>query len=81
MQTKLTLRVDDKLIKSAKKLAEKKGISLSKMVAEFFQIASTKQSVTYSRKDAPISKSLRGIIKLDENDENSHKNYLEDKYL
>jgi hypothetical protein len=34
MQTKLTLRMEDELIRLAKSVSEKKGKSLSKMVAD-----------------------------------------------
>lgn len=51
MTTKLTLSIDSKVIESAKKYAEKKGISLSKLVEEYFgkitapRISTTKNSL------------------------------------
>ena len=36
MQTKLTLRLDDRLIRDAKHHARQSGKSLSQMVAEYF---------------------------------------------
>jgi hypothetical protein len=36
METKLTLRLDEGLIKSAKKEARHRGTSLSQMVADYF---------------------------------------------
>ncbi len=36
MQTKLTLRMEDTLIRAAKQRARDQGVSLSRLVAEFF---------------------------------------------
>jgi predicted HicB family RNase H-like nuclease len=38
MQTKLTLRVDDRLVKRAKTYAERAGKSVSEMVADYFAL-------------------------------------------
>ena len=38
MQTKLTLRVDEKLVKKAKAYAKKTGKSVSQLVAEYFSL-------------------------------------------
>jgi antitoxin component of RelBE/YafQ-DinJ toxin-antitoxin module len=37
MTTKLTLRLDDELIKQAKKTAQSKGVSLSRIVEDYFR--------------------------------------------
>ena len=37
MQTKLTLRLDDQLIARAKAFARERGLSLSELVADFFE--------------------------------------------
>jgi predicted HicB family RNase H-like nuclease len=36
MESKLTLRIEEKLIKAAKEYSAKKGKSLSRLVADFF---------------------------------------------
>ncbi len=36
METKLTLQMDNKIIKEAKTFAQKQGISISKLVADYF---------------------------------------------
>ena len=38
MGIKLTLRIDEELIKAAKKYSAKKGKSLSRLVTDFFRI-------------------------------------------
>ncbi len=62
MQTKLTLRLDDKLIKRAKKLAKKRGKSVSQLVADYFFVLEE----DVKNKDielTPIVQSLKGILK------------------
>ena len=79
MQTKLTLRMDDQLIKGAKKYAEQAGKSLSQMVAEYF-------SAVISSQDSPVEPTptvarLRGTLKGTKIDLKDYRTYLEDKYL
>ena len=50
MQTKLTLRLDDGLIKKAKRYSEKAGKSVSKIVADYFE-----------KLDAPLPDEIEGI--------------------
>ncbi|SEH04381.1 DUF6364 family protein [Candidatus Venteria ishoeyi] len=78
MQTKLTLQLDDKLIQQAKIYAKQHELSLSQVVADYFQHLSqeTEQSVS-----APITRSLIGILKSSDVDDNDYKKHLEDKYL
>jgi len=38
MQTKLTLRLEETLIEQAKQEAKKRGLSLSKIVSEYFDL-------------------------------------------
>ena len=56
MQTKLTLRLEDKLIEKAKILARKRGKSLSKLVSEYFRVITSK--------DIKSEKELQPIMKL-----------------
>lgn len=80
MNTKLTLRLDDVLIKSAKNHANIMGKSVSQMVADYFSLLD-KKSVKKPIKLTPIVKSLKGSLKNADFDENDYKSYLEDKYL
>jgi hypothetical protein len=62
MTTKLTLSIEDKVISSAKKYAQKKGKSLSHLVENYLKSISNKDS-----SNLPISPKvlkLKGIIKL-----------------
>ena len=80
MNTKLTLRLDDQLIESAKKYSAKTGKSVSKIVSDFFVIIKNeKLKKKYSV--APSVLSLKGVLKDSQFSEEDYKDYLEDKYL
>lgn len=82
MQTKLTLRLDDKLIQKAKSQAKKSGKSLSQMVADYFKLLSEKPSNLTSKELPPITRTLIGMLKTKESiTEDNYHHYLEDKYL
>ncbi|WP_340105186.1 DUF6364 family protein [Rhodohalobacter sp. 8-1] len=80
MKNKLTLRLEESLIKRAKKRAEQKGTSVSQMVADFFAIVDTES--TEPKNDLPpVTASLVGIMKNSDVREEDYKTHLEDKYL
>ena len=62
MTTKLTLTIDDNVISSAKKYAQRKGKSLSHLVENYLKSIGTKDTGTYVI--SPKVSKLRGIIKL-----------------
>ncbi len=80
MQTKLTLRLDDELIRRAKRFSKKSGKSVSRIVADYFE-----------RLDAPPPKAaegitpkvaaLKGILKGSGAEERDYLDYLEEKHL
>ena len=79
MQTKLTLRLDDKLILRAKKSAKKRGKSVSQLVADYFQGLENLRNI--ENELTPIVQSLKGILKDSRIDEKDYKRHLEEKYL
>jgi hypothetical protein len=79
METKLTLRLEEKLIRKAKKHAKARGKSVSKMVADYFALLDT--DIKDTKDLPPITKSLYGSLKGKNVDEKDYKKYLEDKYL
>ena len=81
MQTKLTLRMDDELINRAKSVAQKKGKSLSKMVADYFRILAKKEHTDNMIDLPPNVKSLYGALSDSNIDESDYRKYLENKYL
>ena len=80
MQTKLTLRMDDRLIQRAKIYARQSGRSLSKIVSDYLSLLDSPTSRLRSGPSPTVAK-LRGALsdaKLDKREYNLH---LEEKYL
>jgi len=80
MNTKLTLRLDDNLIASAKEYSAKTGKSVSKIVSDFFVIIKN-EKLKKSSSVTPTVQSLRGILKHSDLSIKDYKKYLEEKYL
>jgi len=80
MQTKLTLRIDEKLIKRAKAYAKGTGKSVSQMVADYFALLGPCEEENNS-KDTPTVQSLRGVLRDAGVDQKGYKRHLEEKYL
>jgi hypothetical protein len=79
MNSKLTLRMDDNLIESAKQYSAKTGKSVSRIVADLFEIIKNeKTKKNYSITPAVLS--LKGALKGKSVNEKDYKNYLEEKY-
>jgi hypothetical protein len=80
MITKLTLRMDEELIASAKAYSEKTGKSISRIVSDLFEmIKNEKFKEDYPL--SPIVRSLKGVMKNNQIDEQDYKDYLEKKFL
>lgn len=80
MLTKLTLRMDDNLIESAKEYSAQTGKSVSRIVADLFEIIKN-EKLNKEESLTPTVKSLKGILKGKQLDEKDYKKYLEEKYL
>jgi hypothetical protein len=80
MATKLTLRMDERLIKQAKTYAKQSGKSVSKLVADFFALLNLEPEEDPD-KISPKVKSLRGIMRDYRVSPEDYKKYLEEKYL
>jgi len=91
MQTKLTLRLDDEVIRSAKAYARQRGKSISQIVADYLRMlpdARVLPAAGASEQSAPLApivSSLRGVLRRPgsavEVDESDYRRHLEDKYL
>lgn len=79
MLTKLTLRMDDKLIEAAKGYSSQTGKSVSRIVADFFEIIKNEKTRTEDV-ITPTVRSLRGVLKGKQLDEKDYEKYLEEKY-
>jgi len=79
MNTKLTLRLDEDVIRRAKEYSQEVGKPVSRLVEDYFR------AVTAPAKPMedlpPLVKSLRGCIEGSGVDEDDYRRYLEEKYL
>lgn len=87
MQTKLTLRLDSRLIRQAKRYAARRGTSVSQIVADYFQALTAGQdaeppapSDDWKQDLAPITRSLVGSLAGSTLDEADYRRYLEEKH-
>lgn len=87
MQTKLTLRIDDQLIAKAKRVAQRKGMSVSQMVAKLIETIPENpvKDEDWVEDLDPWTKSLYGVAPSlahmsDRDLEQDYINYLEEKY-
>lgn len=82
MNTKLTLNIEQDLIKTAKKYAKERQQSLSSLVQNFFKVLELEDNQQEDVKISTELKELSGIIKLD-NDydyKEDYKNHILEKY-
>ncbi|MFT5369683.1 MAG: hypothetical protein ACI8V2_004661 [Candidatus Latescibacterota bacterium] len=81
MKTKLTLRLDEALIKKAKAQAQKRGKSVSQLVADYFTVLDVvNKKPQEDKKYSPITESLRGALRGAKVDKEDYYRYLEEKY-
>jgi len=78
MNTKLTLRLDDKLIASAKRHSAESGKSVSQLVSDFFTLIDAQGAGV---EITPRVRSLRGVLAGSGLDERDYRRHLEEKYL
>lgn len=79
MNTKLTLRLDDHLIESAKEYSAKTGKSVSKIVSDFFVIIKN-EKLKKNYQVTPTVQSLKGVLKDSNLSEKEYKKHIDDKY-
>lgn len=79
MKRKLTLRMDDEAIERAKEYAAERGISVSQLVENFFELleSTDERQVEMS----PLVKSLWGTLEGEDVDEDDYREHLEEKHL
>ena len=77
MQSKLTLRLDEKRIKFGKQWAKQQGKTLSRLVSDYL---ATLEKLPYpSEQLSPVTKELLGLAR--DAKEEDYQRYLEEKYL
>jgi len=80
MQSKLTLRLEEELVRRAKRLAKKRGKSVSKIVADYFTLFEG-QKKKPEEQFSPIVQSLKGALRGVTIDVQAYRQHLEEKYL
>lgn len=84
MNTKLTLTIEQKIIKRAKEYAKDKNRSLSDIVENYLKTLTKVEQKEKAKKLNPIVKSLKGSFKMPKKDMDYKKELrsrLEKKYL
>ncbi|MFC4873791.1 DUF6364 family protein [Negadavirga shengliensis] len=66
MNTKLTLTIEEEVIRIAKEYAREKGQSLSEMVENYFKMITADRKQIKPKALSPRVRRLRGIIKANE---------------
>ena len=79
MNTKLTLRLDDGLIRNAKRYSSKSGKSVSRLVADYFALIDSGEDVS-GPEITPRIRSLIGSLKGAAATEEDYRQHLEEKY-
>jgi len=78
MQTKLTLRVDEKLVRTAKAEARRRGKSVSQMVSDYFGALGDPPGPPAL---PPITTSLVGLLAGQSASEEDYRRHLRGKHL
>ena len=86
MATKLTLRVDEEMVKAAKVYSRERGKSVSQIVGDYFAVLGRRPLPPPSVRvpEGSITASLWGALKVPGSEdlgEEDYRRYLEDKHL
>ena len=82
MNTKLTLTIEQEIIKRAKDYAKEKNRSLSDIIENYLKVLTKEEQKQKDKKLNPIVKSLKGSFKMPKNMDYKKelRNRLEEKY-
>ena len=82
METKLTLRLNENVIKRAKVYAKSQRISLSKMIESYLDSLTREKDTVNKKSITPLVESLSGVINLpsDFDYKKEYAEYLTEKY-
>ena len=82
MDTKLTLKLNEEIIRKAKKYAHRHHTSLSRMIENYLRKITEHSDVPGEEEITPLVKSLSGIIRLPRNynPKKNYTGYLPEKY-
>jgi hypothetical protein len=80
LQTKLTLRLEDNLVRRAKSYARRSGKSVSGLVADFFALLGPSAGKKAEEELTPAVRSLVGALGGARVSEEDYRRYLEEKH-
>lgn len=80
MATKLTLRMDERRVEEGKEAAERAGKSVSRLVADYFELLALTSEDEEKTAPTPVTDSLFGIAAGSELDEVDYRRHLDDKH-
>ena len=82
MNTKLTLTIEQEIIKKAKDYAKEKNRSLSDIIENYLKVLTKEEQKQKDKKLNPVVKSLKGSFKMPKNMDYKKelRNRLEEKY-
>ena len=83
MNTKLTLTIEQEIIKRAKDYAKEKNRSLSDIIENYLKVLTKEEKQQKDKKLNPVVSSLKGSFKIPKNMDYKKelRNRLEEKYL
>ena len=83
MNTKLTLTIEQEIIKRAKDYAKEKNRSLSDIIENYLKVLTKEEKQQKDKKLNPVVSSLKGSFKMPKNMDYKKelRNRLEEKYL
>jgi hypothetical protein len=79
MSSKLTLRIEDQLIRRAKQFSSETGKSVSRIVGDYFSFIGS-DDIDYSKENTPVVRSLRGVLKNAKVSKKDYWSYIEKKH-
>jgi hypothetical protein len=79
VNTKLTLRLDDSLIQSAKRHSSRSGKSVSRLVADYFALIDSQEAAA-AIELTPRVRSLMGVLSGARINELDYRRHLEEKH-
>lgn len=79
MNTKLTLRLDDRLIKRAKRYSDRSGKSVSQLVSDYFALIETDEPIPGTDL-TPRVRAMIGSLKGAVTTEDDYRRHLEEKH-
>jgi hypothetical protein len=80
MNTRLTLQLDQRLIRRAKAHARRSGKSVSQIVADYFSLLGG-QPQTDDQELTPTVRALKGVLRGRQIDGTAYRKHLGEKYL